>query len=130
MLVDTHGVIVFKGHPATRNLEEDIDALLKGEKITGKGTEAEVAEKGEEEKSGGSSTSEAENASAKDIFRNQAREFMDAKKEALEGLPKAFLYLIDASSFDVKTGTFSHQLTCHTVLTGAAAQVELVRDAS
>ena len=29
MLVDTHGVIVYKGHPAQRKLEQDIDALLK-----------------------------------------------------------------------------------------------------
>ena len=35
MLVDTQGVIVYKGHPTSRNLEQDIDALLKNEKITG-----------------------------------------------------------------------------------------------
>lgn len=35
MLVDTQGVIVYTGHPASRNLEQDIDALLKNEKITG-----------------------------------------------------------------------------------------------
>ena len=43
MLVDTHGVIVFKEHPTSRKLEEDIDALLKGEKITGKGNAASAA---------------------------------------------------------------------------------------
>ena len=30
ILVDTHGKIVWKGHPATRNLEEDINNLLAG----------------------------------------------------------------------------------------------------
>lgn len=42
-LIDTEGKIVFIGHPASRpNLEADIDALSKGEKITGKGTVAEA----------------------------------------------------------------------------------------
>merc|ERR1711998_432424 len=41
MIVDTNGKIVFKGHPANRpNLEEDFDTLLKGETITGPGTES------------------------------------------------------------------------------------------
>ena len=43
MLIDTTGKIVYKGHPATRpNLEQDFDTLLKGEAITGAGTEAEA----------------------------------------------------------------------------------------
>ena len=34
LLVDTNGKIVFKGHPASRkNLEDDIDKLLKGETL-------------------------------------------------------------------------------------------------
>ena len=38
MLVDTKGMIAFVGHPSTRDLEADIDKLVKGEKITGEGT--------------------------------------------------------------------------------------------
>ena len=35
-LVDTEGVIVFRGHPMERpNLEQDIDTLLKGQKLQG-----------------------------------------------------------------------------------------------
>lgn len=42
MIIDTNGKIVFKGHPANRpDLEADFDALLKGETITGAGTESE-----------------------------------------------------------------------------------------
>lgn len=38
MLVDQEGTIVFKGHPAGRpNLEEDLDKLSRGEKLTGDG---------------------------------------------------------------------------------------------
>jgi len=36
MLVDTKGMIVFKGHPANRpDLEKDFDTLLAGGTITG-----------------------------------------------------------------------------------------------
>lgn len=39
MLIDSHGKIVFKGHPATRpNLEADIDTLISGGTLTGEGT--------------------------------------------------------------------------------------------
>lgn len=49
MIIDTNGKIVFKGHPANRSdLEADFDALLKGEKITGAGTEDEGAPKAKE----------------------------------------------------------------------------------
>jgi len=48
VLVDTHGKIVFIGHPATRELEKDIDALLKGEVLKGEGTKA-AGGPGEEE---------------------------------------------------------------------------------
>jgi hypothetical protein len=39
MLIDRSGKIVFKGHPAEReNLEQDIDDLIEGKTLTGKGT--------------------------------------------------------------------------------------------
>lgn len=45
MLVDQQGKIAFKGHPANRpDLEADLDALSRGEKLTGKGTGPEPAE--------------------------------------------------------------------------------------
>lgn len=40
LLVDTKGMIVFMGHPACRNFENDFETLLKGEPITGEGTNA------------------------------------------------------------------------------------------
>jgi len=53
MLIDTTGKIVFKGHPANRSdLEADFDALLKGESITGPGTEAAGAPAADEEATG------------------------------------------------------------------------------
>jgi hypothetical protein len=34
VLVDTEGKIVFVGHPSERDLEADINTLLKGEQLT------------------------------------------------------------------------------------------------
>lgn len=51
MLIDTHGKIAFKGHPANRpNLADDMTNLLKGETLTGEGcAPAEVKTDGGEE---------------------------------------------------------------------------------
>jgi len=35
-LIDTEGKIVFVGHPSERDLEADINTLLKGEQLTAK----------------------------------------------------------------------------------------------
>jgi len=51
VLIDTNGKIVYIGHPATRKLEEDIDTLLKGEKLKGEGV-GESAGAGEENEDG------------------------------------------------------------------------------
>jgi len=37
ILIDTKGNIAFKGHPQCRDLEKDLDTLLSGEALTGKG---------------------------------------------------------------------------------------------
>jgi thiol-disulfide isomerase/thioredoxin len=71
LLVDIQGVIVYKGHPASRNLEQDIDALLKGEKITGKGTEPAAKSSAKEEES--VNISEVGITAAKDLFKMQAK---------------------------------------------------------
>lgn len=49
-LVDTHGKIVWIGHPASRKLEEDINALLEGKELSG-------VEGGDEEEEGGDEAS-------------------------------------------------------------------------
>jgi len=52
MLIDTKGNIAFKGHPQSRDLEHDLDSLLSGETLTGKGcasTEEHPAQDGKAE---------------------------------------------------------------------------------
>ena len=55
---------------------------------------------------------------------------MDVNEDALHKMHRAFLVLVDDSSFDVTKGNFSHNLTCHTVLMGHTLHVEQVRDAA
>ena len=49
LLVDTTGKIVFIGHPASRNLEEDINKLLNGESLTVEGTQSSSNEESKTE---------------------------------------------------------------------------------
>lgn len=74
MLIDTQGKIVFKGHPANRSdLEADFDALLKGEKITGPGTEEanKPAAEGEAADGGKSTLNAADCLSNIDRFKSE-----------------------------------------------------------
>jgi len=46
VLIDTHGKIVWMGHPAERDLETDINALLAGKILEVKPEEEEEEEEG------------------------------------------------------------------------------------
>jgi len=82
-LIDKEGKIVFKGHPASRKLEEDIDALLKGEKLTGEGTGPKASDDDNEEKAGGSDTDITEDIQK---FEDQTKAFVSEKsKEMSQG---------------------------------------------
>ena len=72
MLVDTKGMIVFKGHPANRsNLEQDFDDLLAGKAITGPGTEAAGGDDEEEGEAGSGKNPDPETSlAAIDEFNN------------------------------------------------------------
>ena len=50
MLIDKSGKIAFKGHPASRaNLEEDLDALRRGEALSGEGTAPKEVKTGDDD---------------------------------------------------------------------------------
>ena len=110
-LIDTTGKIVFKGHPASRKLEEDIDNLLKGEKLTGV-EEPEAAEKDEQAAASEFTDEEVDKAAAK--FLTESKEFMTANLESLKKLARAFLVLEDESKFDCKTKKLQRNITCIT----------------
>ena len=75
LLVDTEGTIVFMGHPSSRKLEEDIDALLAGKKLEGNGTQPAGASASE--------SSDAKNAKTEDIdaFKENTAAWVGGMKE-------------------------------------------------
>lgn len=74
MLVDTNGMIVFKGHPANRpDLEKDFDTLLAGGTISGAGCEA-VAGGDDEAAAGGQELDSKTVMSEIDAFKEVAKE--------------------------------------------------------
>ena len=83
LLVDTKGKIVFMGHPASRQIEKDIDNLLKGEVLQGAGTSGGTEEVGEA--TGASpSNSEAEEAITK--FKADSKKFNEDNHTACQGM--------------------------------------------
>ena len=97
-MVDTHGKIVFVGHPADRSLEEDIDNLLKGEKITGEGTEA----------AGGAADNveEIADASYEELstkFKSEAKKICKDQKSNASKLQRALLVMVVDATWDPHT---------------------------
>ncbi len=66
-LIDTEGRIVFVGHPSERDLEADINTLLKGEKLTVK-KEIESAE---------SAPQKEDPTAAIEVWSSEAKNFME-----------------------------------------------------
>ena len=67
VLIDTEGKIVFVGHPSERDLEADINTLLKGEKLTVK-KEVESAE---------SAPQKEDPTAAIEVWSSEAKNFME-----------------------------------------------------
>jgi len=109
MLVDTTGKIVFKGHPASRkDLEADFDTLLKGEKITGAGTEDEAKPDagGEGEAASGKELDSAACLDAITKFKDEAGTKLsgnEAVKEKAKGMPRAFCVMVYEETYNVST---------------------------
>ena len=99
-LTDKNGKIVFMGHPMERDLEGDINKLINGEVITGKGTGASAEEASSE---GGAAKDPAEIEAALAKFATDAAEFVKkdevkncVKNEAGEPqLMRAFCVVVD-----------------------------------
>jgi len=116
-LIDTHGKIVFIGHPASRpDLEKDIDTLLKGETISGKGCSPASGEAEEEGEEGKEITPE--------MFGTLSKRFLDGC-EKLEGvkelatkLQRAFFVLVIDGKVNCETGKMTGEIQCITQLMG------------
>jgi hypothetical protein len=67
LLVDTEGKIVFVGHPSERDLEADINTLLKGEQLTLK----------KEDESADSAPEYQDQTAAIKVWSSEAKNFME-----------------------------------------------------
>jgi copper chaperone CopZ len=115
LLVDTTGKIVFVGHPASRNIEEDINTLLRGENLTGEGTQSNS---NEENKTEDGNSDERKINQAKADFIKDSKKFMEDHGDECKKIGRGFVVLVDESSYNVKTKKFSHDTTCITQLMG------------
>lgn len=97
LLIDKLGKIVFMGHPASRELEKDIEALLKGEIIVGEGTSSDYNSKLEPQ------IDESKVTAATSEFIKNSKSFMKANSEECSKLMRGLVVLVDESSYDVKT---------------------------
>lgn len=137
MLIDTKGRIVFKGHPATRkNLEEDIDTLIKGEALTGEGVFS-----GEPKKEEGGATAAAElpegyksvdaaaiNAEI-DAFTavGTALQADEKIKEHAKKMPRAFCVMVFNQQYVPKTGETHGKYENFRVLVGPKDDLEATK---
>lgn len=113
LLVDKEGMIVFMGHPASRNIEKDIDALLAGEKLTGEGTGASAGGDDDKEGAGGKDiTAEIE------AFKSGTKDWVSGIKEKASKLGRAFLVLTNDRTISMKDLSMKDSATVHTVLMG------------
>ena len=126
MLVDTEGKIVFKGHPASRpNLEDDFDQLLKGEKITGAGTESVDASSAAAE---GDKIGQEEGESAIAKFKVDSSAFKEENKDSFANFQRAFLVLVSEGTYNFTEHAFKYELTCHSVLMGGGDKTEAMKE--
>ena len=130
MLVDTEGKLAFVGHPAVRKLEEDIDTLIKGEKLTGEGTagtsESEDRESGDQEYK----DLDMEKISKdfeKFIEGVKALDADDEVKTNSEQLMRAITVLISQSKYNAETDKFVTKYQNVNVLVGPKASVDLLK---
>ena len=130
LLVDTQGKIVFVGHPASRQLEQDIDSLLKGQTLTGEGTGAEPKEEEGSPESTEESISANEAEAALEKFKKESKAWNELHKETLKALARAFLVLEQEATFDCTDKQIKYKLDCHLVLVGPAEIVEAIEKAS
>jgi hypothetical protein len=124
ILVDTHGKIVWIGHPASRNLEEDINNLLAGKVLEVKGDDDSEEEKEE----GGSDSAAVDFEKAAELaaqFEAESKVLQEpAAAEIAKKVNRAFLVLVGETKLDVSSGALKSKLTCHTAMQGAKDDID------
>ena len=130
MLVDGEGKLAFVGHPAVRDLEKDIDTLLKGEKLTGEGTGASE-ESPEAESAGG-----YKDLDLKKIIEDYEKfpEIIKSVnndsdvKEKLKDMKRTISVLVRQSKYSPKQGKFMTKYSNINVLVGSKEGIDLIKE--
>eukprot|EP00347_Sterkiella_histriomuscorum_P014174 403361878 len=125
VLVDTHGKIAFVGHPASRNLEQDIETLLKDEKLKGV--------KGGEDEEGDAAGFKALDLTELD---QEVSRFQGAVKELQKNpelkaqvaqLARDFVVLVRETKYDKQNDRFLTKFENINVLVGKQSAIDAVK---
>ena len=117
------------GHPASRKFEDDFKTLLDGKKLTGQGTTAGGGDDSDEEGAGGKIMSGDELAGAMTIFETGVADVKNdaAVMESAKKLMRAFLVLVQQSTFDTASKEFKTDLKHYQVLVGPRDALDSVK---
>ena len=128
MLIDTNGKIVFKGHPATRpDLEADFDTLLKGEAITGPGTEVDAPKPAAEDGAPAKAMDFDAHHSLCDKFAadiGPALQKNESISASAKNMPRAFCVFVLEQKINPATGESSGDFKNYRVLVGKQADID------
>jgi thiol-disulfide isomerase/thioredoxin len=130
MLIDKSGKIVFKGHPASRDIEKDLNALKAGEVLTGEGVATAAA--------GGAD--EAEDPAFKPVDADLINKEIDSFAEIAEAMQKdaeiselakkfarAFCVMVFTQKYNPVSKQMKGQYQNYRVLVGPAADLEKLK---
>ncbi len=127
VLIDGEGKIAFVGHPATRELEKDIETLIKGEKLKGVsagGDDEDEDEGGYEELDVAKISAEMQNF--KEKVKTLANK--DSVKKAAQGMMRDFVVAIRQTKYDPTTDKFLSKYENINVLVGPQEFVDTLKN--
>ena len=131
VLVDGKGKIVYVGHPATRELEKDIDTLLSGEKLTGQGTApaggAEADEEGETYQDLDLATVKEEMDRFAEAVKSLASN--EAVKSKVDSMMRDIIVLVRQSKYDAESDKFLTSYQNVNVLVGPQDAIDAIKPA-
>ena len=125
VLLDKESKIVFMGHPASRNMAEDINKLINGEKITGEGTTAAD----DEEEESGAGVDQTQVTKASEEFPKLVDEALASGKisaEVKSKMMRGFFVLVTQGKFNNSTGAFTYTLQHFQVVLGSQEAADAV----
>ena len=127
LLIDKTGKIVFVGHPASRQLEEDINALLEDKALEGPGTTRQQDEQQEEGKQ--EEFDEEKHKASVEEFTTALDGVMkdEELKEQIKKLQRAFFVLVVDHKMNAE-GKFIGNYTCVTQLFGDQNAAKIVQE--